>query len=100
MRIRKLAKELGTDDVAVMALLGRLGHARYKDAEQQLPTAIEEQVRRHAKTLPKLGTNTLPPPRPAAPIPQNAAPNDADDAMFARAMASVRPRMLSTSPSR
>ncbi|MES2641789.1 MAG: hypothetical protein V4850_20010 [Myxococcota bacterium] len=87
MRIRKLAKDLETDETALMEMLRGLGHVRYTDPEQQLPGAIEAQLRRHARDLPK-----TPPPQPfptarARPLP-DAEP---DLALFERAMATVRP---------
>jgi hypothetical protein len=88
MRIRKLAKELETDERAVMDLLVSLGHARYTDPEQQLPGAVEAQIRRHARELPKVGpAPVLPTPR-ARPAEAAAEP---DHAFFERAMAQVRP---------
>jgi hypothetical protein len=96
MRIRKLAKDLETDETALFALLTRLGHGRYTDAEQQLPATIEAQVRRHARDLPKLGpAPTLPPQRtrPAA-----EAVVEPDRAFFERAMAQVRPLATVSAP--
>ena len=46
MRIRKLAKELKLTEQEVFSLLHGMGHARYINAEQMLPTEIVEQVRK------------------------------------------------------
>lgn len=71
MRIRKLAKELGSTSDAVLGLLRRLGQTRYDDPEQQLPDGVEAVVRRHAKDL--VAAPAPPPPartrRPDSGIP-------------------------------
>ncbi|MDP2305298.1 MAG: hypothetical protein Q8P18_04645 [Pseudomonadota bacterium] len=87
MRIRKLAKDLETDEVALMAMLRGLGHVRYTDPEQQLPGPIEAQLRRHARDLPKVA----PPVQLPAARPRPAAEAEPDLALFERAMATVRP---------
>jgi hypothetical protein len=46
MRIRKLAKELKLTEQEVFGLLHGMGHGRYINAEQMLPTEIVEQVRK------------------------------------------------------
>jgi hypothetical protein len=46
MRIRKLAKELKLTEQEVFGLLHGMGHMRYINAEQMLPTEIVEQVRK------------------------------------------------------
>lgn len=61
MRVRKLAKDLECSPEQLLALLGRLGQARYHDAEQQLPDPIIQLVRRHAGDL-KKGKTWSPPP--------------------------------------
>ncbi len=87
MRIRKLATDLGTGDAALLGLLHSLGHGRYTDVEQQVPAAIEAQLRRHLRDLPKL----VPPPiRAALPAPR-LEEIEPDHALFAQAMAGVRP---------
>ena len=86
MRIRKLAKDLETDEVALMELLRGLGHARYTDPEQQIPGAIEAQVRRHARSLPKLAPPVVL-PTPRVRVEEGAEP---DMALFEKAMASVK----------
>jgi len=86
MRIRKLAKDLETDEFALMELLRSLGHARYTDPEQQLPGAVEAQIRRHARSLPKLAPPVvLPTPRPR--VEEGVEP---DLALFEKAMSSVK----------
>lgn len=87
MRIRKLAKDLETEESALMELLRGLGHVRYTDPEQQLPGPVEAQVRRHARDLPKAAP---PKPLPVAgprPVPEG----EPDMVLFERAMATVRP---------
>lgn len=86
MRIRKLAAELEVDAQDLLALLGRLGHPRYTDVEQQLPTTLEPAVRRAARSLPRVT------PAPTLPMPSARVVHaDPEVALFAQAMASVRP---------
>ncbi len=46
MRIRKLARELALSEPDIFGLLQSMGHSRYVNPEQMLPTELVEQVRK------------------------------------------------------
>jgi hypothetical protein len=46
VRVRKLAKDLQRTPAVVVGILHALGHTRYRSADDMLPAAIEEAVRR------------------------------------------------------
>lgn len=105
MRIGKLAQELGVDPEAVLGLLHRAGHWRYRDPSQQLAADAEALVRKRARELVRPA-----PARPAVdPAPVRRldgrpapAPSADDQAALAEFLRTVQPigRPPSSAPAR
>ncbi len=61
MRIRKLARELALSEQDLFGLLHAMGHARYINPEQMLPTELVEQVRKRGPSPPPKNPGWRPP---------------------------------------